>query len=160
MTFNISEALKRTFDLAGLRHQATQHLNGQGWQSFQSIRKKYDDLRQDEQARYKDEYDTRFEVARKRRLNEAGTKTRDFKPRWFGRDQFDDSAINRQAQRDVENQHHQLMTGIDDMEIRDTNQLVARSAQRHKARERTKHDFNKTADRRQTPDRRLNPRQR
>ncbi len=154
MSFDIGEELKRTFDLAGLRREATKKLTATEWKEFQQIRKTYDDSRRFETRQYEMEYKTRVEVARKRLINQAGAKSKDFKHRWFGQDRFDSSAINRQAQRNVRNGHEQLMAGIDRQESRDIRQLLDRCEQNVRQREKPKQDFNRAADRRQAQPRR------
>ncbi len=148
MAFNIKDEIKRTFDLASLKHQAAKDFTSQEWKSYQKIRQKYDDLRRFEQRTYEIEYKTRFEVARKRLINQAGAKTRDFKHRWFGNDQFDKSALNKQAERNVRNSHYQLMAGIDKQEARETSQLLDNCKKRTDLREKPKRDFARAADRR------------
>ena len=148
MSFNISDEIKRTFDLASLKHQAAKDFTSQEWKAYRKIGQKYDDLRRFEQRSYEIEYKTRFEVARKRLINQKGAKTRDFKHRWFGNDQFDKSAINKQAERNVRNSHFQLMAGIDSQEARETSQLLESCEKRTEQREKPKRDFANAADRR------------
>ncbi len=106
MSFIISDEIKRTFDLASLKHQAARDFNAQEWKAYRKITQKFYELRRFEQRTYEIEYKTRFEVARKRLINRAGAKSKDFKHRWFGNDQFDKSVINRQAERNVRNSHN------------------------------------------------------
>ena len=148
MSFNIKDEIKRTFDLASLKHRCAKDLAPQEWKEYQKIRQKFDDLRRFEHRTFELEYKTRFEVARKRLINQAGAKTRDFKHRWFGGDQFDKSAINRQAERNVRNSHAQLMAGIDKQEARETSQLLDSCEKRIEQREKPKRDFARAADRR------------
>ncbi len=148
MSFNISDEIKRTFDLASLKHQAAKDFTSQEWKAYRKIGQKYDDMRRYEQRTYEIEYKTRFEVARKRLVNKAGSKSKDFKHRWFGGDQFDKSAINRQAQRNVRNSHYQLMAGIDKQEARETGQLLDTCKKQTELREKPKRDFSNASDRR------------
>jgi len=154
MSFNISDEIKRTFDLASLKHQAAKDFTSLEWKTYRKVGQKFDDLRRFEQRAFEIEYKTRFEIARKRLINQAGAKSRDFKHRWFGQDQFDKSAINRQAERNVRNSHYQLMAGIDKQEARETGQLLGTCKKRTELREKPKRDFTKAADRRESADRR------
>lgn len=148
MTFSISEELKRTFDLASLKNQAFKTLNAKEWNSYRKITDKNDGLRRSEERAFEIEFKTRFEVARKRLINKASEKPKDFKHRWFGSDQFDKTAVNRQADRNVRFQHHQLMAGIDQKETREIGQLLDGSQHRQQAREKPLKDFDKATDRR------------
>ena len=148
MSFNIKDEIKRTFDLASLKHACAKDFSAQEWKEYQKIRQKFDDLRRFEQRTFELEYKTRFEVARKRLINRAGSRAKDFKHRWFGGDQFDKSAINRQAERNVRNSHAQLMAGIDKQEARETEQLLENCKKRTDLREKPKRDFSNAADRR------------
>ena len=148
MSYNISEDLKSTFHLATLRNEAAKDLNASEWKKFQQIKTRHDDLRRFEQRAHEMEYKTRVEVARKRIINKAGAKNKDFKHRWFGNDQFDKSATNRQAHRNVRGQHHQLMAGIDKMEARDITKLLDTCEKRNQLRDKPKHDFEQATDRR------------
>ncbi len=148
MSFNISDEIKRTFDLASLKHQAAKDFTSQEWKAYRKITLKFDDMRRFEQRTYEIEYKTRFEVARKRLVNKAGSKSKDFKHRWFGQDQFDKSAINRQAERNVRNSHYQLMAGIDKQEARETGQLLDTCKKQLELREKPKRDFSNASDRR------------
>lgn len=148
MSFNISEEIKRTFDLASLKHQATKDFSAQEWKAYRKITEKFDGFRRFEQRTYEMEYKTRVEVARKRLINKAGSKAKDFKHTWFGNDQFDKSAINRQAVRNVRNSHHQLMAGIDNQQARETAKLLDTCEKHTELREKPKQDFAKATDRR------------
>ena len=148
MSFNISEEIKRTFDLANLNHQAAKDFNAQEWKSYRKIIEKYDGLRRFEQRTFEVEYKTRVEVARKRLINKAGSKTKEFKHPWFGNDQFDKSAITRQARRNVRGNQNQLIAGIDNQQARETAKLLDTCEKRTKQREKPKQDFAKATDRR------------
>ena len=148
MSFNISDEIKRTFDLASLKHQAAKDFTSQEWKAYRKITEKFDGLRRAEHRIFEIEYKTRVEVARKRLINKAGSKSKDFKHRWFGQDQFDKSAINRQAERHVRNSHYQLMAGIDNQHSRETAQLLNTCEKRKKLREKPKRDFTNATDRR------------
>jgi len=129
--------------LASLKHLASKNLNRQERKAYSKITEKYDGLRSFEQRAHETEYDTRVEVARKRIINQAGAKNRDFKHRWFGNDQFDKSATLRQAHRNVRGQHHQLMGGIDKIA-----KLLEACEKRTRLRDKPKHDFENAIDRR------------
>lgn len=146
---SISNDLKRTFGIATLRREAAKILNASEWKELQGIKKKFLNQAKFEKRAHELEYDTRVEVMRKRLSNQAGSKTRDFKRRWFGNDRFDKAAIDRQAHRLVRNQLHQSLGRLEIQETRAINALMDRSEHRQHLREKPKQDFNKKADRRQ-----------
>ena len=149
MSIQFGKELRRIFDLAALRQEASKDLTAAQWKEFRQIKQTYDARRDFERGQHKAEYATRVEIARKRLINQAGDKQKDFKHRWFGQDRFDSSAINRQAHRNVGAQHQQLMSGIDRQEARDLHAFFDRCRLHHAQREKPKQDFNRAADRRQ-----------
>ncbi len=148
MSFNISDEIKRTFDLANAKHRAAKNSTSQEWKDHRKITKKFDDLRRFEQRTYEIEYKSRFEVARRRLIKKAGSKTKDFKHRWFGQDRFDKSAINSQAERNVRNSHRQMMAGIDKQEAHEMTQQLETGKKHVESRDKPKRDFAKATDRR------------
>ncbi len=154
MTFDINEEIKRTFNLVGLNNEATKNLTGKEWDQYQGITKKYADLTGFEERAFKLEYKTRFEIARKRLLNKAGEKNKDLKRRTFGCDTFDKSAINRQADRQVRNQHYQLIAHLGNKEVTEKQTLLESSNHHLQQKEKPKRDFSKAVDRRNGIDRR------
>lgn len=154
MTFNISDEIKRTFNLVGLNNEAAKKLTGKEWGQYQNITKKYADLTSFEERAFKLEYKTRFEIARKRLLNKAGEKNKDLKRRNIGRDSFDKSAINRQADRQVRNQHYQLIAHLGNQEVVEKQALLESSNHHLQQKEKLKKDFSKAVDRRGGMDRR------
>jgi hypothetical protein len=151
---NITKELKRTFDLASLRREASKTLNVEEWRTFQKIKKGFDNQKRFEQRVYELEYDTRVEVACKRLINKAGEKNQNYKRRWFGNDNFDKSANYRQARRQVQAQHHKLLAHLETQEIRAVDGLLNRCEHRRQLQEKPKRDFAKAADRRTGTDRR------
>ena len=45
MSFNISDEIKRTFDLASLKHQAAKDFTSQEWKAYRKITEKFDGQR-------------------------------------------------------------------------------------------------------------------
>lgn len=154
MTFNTSEELKRTFDQASLNNVARKTLTGDEWKEFQRITKKHDDAIAFEQRAYELEYDTRVEVARQRLSRKAGEKNKDFKHRWFGSDKFDKAALTRQARRQVEGEHNELIGFMTDRKIKAQKSLLDQSEHQRAKREKPRRDFEKATDRRIGPERR------
>ena len=149
MTFNITQELKRTFGLAGLRIEAAKKLNAEEWKKYQAITKRFAGQKQFEQRAHEIEYDTRVEVARKRLINKAGSKAKDFIHPWFRNDRFDKSAINLQARRQVRAEHQRLMAHLETKEIGEVQSLMDACDKRHQAKEKPTKDFARATDRRQ-----------
>jgi len=160
VTFNITHELRHTFGLASLRQEAAKILNAKEWKEFQKIRAAHAGIKRVEQRAYEMEYITRVEVARKRLINKAGSKTRDFKHRWFGSDRFDKSAIGRQAHRQVKAQHAKLLGHLENQEIKDVQSLLNACEKRTRQREKPKRDFKQATNRRKDAQQRRQPRSR
>jgi len=161
MTFNINEELKRTFGLASLRREAAKFLNAKEWKEYQKITNRFAGQKRFEQRAYEIEYDTRVEIVRKRLINKAGAKTKEFKHRWFGNDRFDKSAIGRQAHKQVKSQHMKLLAHLENQEFKEVESLMDACQHRRQQREKPKQDFKQATDRRKNIERRQStPRQR
>uniref|UniRef100_A0A2A4YYX0 Uncharacterized protein n=1 Tax=OCS116 cluster bacterium TaxID=2030921 RepID=A0A2A4YYX0_9PROT len=154
MAYNISDELRHSFGLASLQREASKILTAKEWKDFQAIQKKYTDIGRSEHRIYELEYTTRVEVAKKRLINKAGSKTKTFNHPWARNDRFDKAAINRQAHRHVRNQHMQLMSHLDAQKYNETKSLMDSSKSRRALKEKPKRDFNRAADRRKNIDRR------
>jgi len=154
LTFDTSKELKNLYTMATLHREAAKTFSGDEWKEFQQIRKNRADTKQFEQRAFEQEYKTRVGIARKRLINKAGEKNKDFKHRWFGADGFDKAAIDRQAQKIVRGEHQKLMMHIDSQEVKEIESLVDRSAHRQVMSEKPKQDFTRAADRRKGADRR------
>ncbi|WP_316859211.1 hypothetical protein, partial [uncultured Cohaesibacter sp.] len=102
---SISNDLRRAFERASLNREAKSILTARQWKTFQDITRVHDEQIQQEKRRYEDEFETRVEMARRRIINEAGRKNKDFKPRMLSRDALNKDDVNRQAVRDVQHAH-------------------------------------------------------
>ena len=158
MAINIRDALKRTFDLASLRHEAKKDLNAHEWRQYQIIKKSFNDQRRDLQTQFEVHYDRRIADERQRLIEQAGSKGKSLKHRWFGHDPFNKEAIHRQAHIRVLSRHHRQMTDIDEREKEALQTLLDRCEKRIALRDKPKTDFNRTADRRQEKNRRQSDR--
>lgn len=125
MSLSLAEQIKRTFDLASLRYEASLNLSDRDWQTYQRICGRYDEQRFSAERRYREEYDTRVEAARQTLLEKAGKKERSFIP-WFGRtDRFDSAALERQAHREVQGRHRAAMWKLDEQEQDEIRSLLS-----------------------------------
>lgn len=155
MSENITQQLKRTFHLAGLRHEAKHIRNSDDWSEMGKIRDRYAKAYRKEERTFRAEYLTRVEAAQKRLIDKAGSKTKDFKHRWFGNDRFNSEAILRQAQREVRAHHRVQMDLIEKRETRELETLLSRNAPDKDQRVRSKYDFQKATNRRDGVERRV-----
>ena len=151
---SITGELQRTFRNATLQHLAEKHLNRAEWRQFQKIQKNYAEKRQAAEAVFENEYTSRVEREQRCLIDQRGSKTRDHKHPWFGYDQFDNSAIDRQAHRTVNSHHMKRMAGLDQREEQDVQQLVNTAQARETQRGIPSNEFNQSADRRLGVDRR------
>ena len=154
---SLSGQVRDTFNKALRQREAAQNLNGEEWAQFRKIRNDCAAQIRGEQRLFELDYQTRFEVARKRRINEAGAKQKTFKPRWLGSDKFDSQAIARQADRDVRHAHAQVIAHLEAKRDEALDALLQRSEHRQRLRDKPKQDFAKAANRRSGRDRRKGP---
>jgi len=139
-----------------LKREAEMKLSAEEWSQYSKIRETFDGQRRFERRSYELEYQTRFEIARKRRIDEAGKKDRKLAPRWFGIDGFDRAAIDRQAHRDVRASHLNAMAALEEQEVTRLNGFLESCGHRRDLREKPMRDFERATDRR-VADRRQRP---
>lgn len=155
---SITADLKRTFDLASLRQRAKSLTRPADWEKANEITKRYARESNKQEKLYKRDYKTRVEKALEARINKAGAKDRTFKHRLFGSDNFDKSALTRQAHRDVQHDHSRRISQLASRETQELNVLVStveqRDASKQQLRETIRDDFQRATDRRSRPDRR------
>lgn len=155
---SITADLKQTFDLASLRQRAKSLTRPADLEKMSEITKRYARETNKQEKLYKRDYKTRVEVALQARINKAGVKDRTFKYRLFGSDNFDKSALTRQAHRDVQHDHSRRISQLASREIQELNVLVStveqRDASKQQLRETIRDDFQRATDRRSRPDRR------
>ncbi len=161
MGFSITEELRRTFDLAALRLEAAKKLNREESKDYSKVKEGLDAARKHEDQRFRLEYNTRVDAARKRLMNDAASPVKDYVPRWARRDRFDQQAITRQAQVEVHDAHHKTMASLDRNEARSIDGLLERADERVRNQPKIARDFEKATDRRSGDERRASrPRQR
>lgn len=151
---SIDRDLRRAFDLASLKSEAKIILTAGEWQTYRKIEDVHARQRRVEERRYRSEYETRVEMARKKLIDAAGTKGRNFTHRWIGNDHFDKDAIERQARRSVQDAHHRRLAAIDDMQAKDLRRLIKNCEHSRALSKQLKSDFALAADRRTGPERR------
>jgi hypothetical protein len=119
MTLPIGEEVYRAFDLATLRSRVSGAYQSLRWNDeVIALARRCDKARAREELLYQQQYQTRVEQARRRLIDAAGSKTREFKPWWAAEDRFSPDDLLRQARRAVRTQHEQRMARIDEYERR------------------------------------------
>lgn len=125
---DINTALRRAFELASMRKAAEALKTPEHWAEATEIGNRSRQLRETEERLFRERYDTRVEAARRRIIDEAGSRQRGFAPRWAGADRFDTEETLRQAQREVRGAHERRLGRIAGVESRALSSLLARSA--------------------------------
>lgn len=154
MDLNYSEVLRRTFHLAALRRESDAIKTPRQWKMAKEIKDRCERVRDKEKRWFANCYTTRVEVARRRLVNKAGMKAKDFQHPWFVNDRFSPSDTLRQAQREVRDAHHRRIERINRIEERALESLVDQSMRENVMRGRAREAFGKAANRRLGRDRR------
>ena len=148
---DISDEIKRVFDLASLRIEAVRKLDSDQWATFQKIKKVHDGRRRFVSRMYELEFDKRLAEEQRRQIDKAGEKRLDFVHKWFGQDNFDrSSAIERRALFNVQARHKRDLERIDDQESAELARLIERSDTRKEQREKPLRAFRESTNRRST----------
>ena len=136
-----------------MQHAAQFLKKGSDWEQVDRIIKSQEAQRADLNDKYRNEYDTRVEIVRKRLVKEAGEF--DFNhPNPGSRDKFDGEANIRQAQREVRHDHERVMQQSHDTQDNKILALTESARQRDLPRGMATEQFNHVKDRRNEPDRR------
>lgn len=154
MTWSIGEELRRSFHLAALRHEMSALQSPHQRTAARVIMDRCEEVRQRESEAYNKKYLTRVELAQRRLIDQAGSKTDDFVPRWARRDRFNPADTLRQAEREVRHVHEQRIARIDAIETSWLEDLAQRSMRENLMRGKAREDFHHATDRRSRGDRR------
>jgi hypothetical protein len=154
MTTDPGKEIRSLFARAALQHEAARGLDGEGWAAYRKIHADHAEEVRLQECRFLAEYQTRFEVARQRIIDQSGSWDKKLAPRWFGSDKFNSSAIDRQADRDVQHDHANLLTLLDQERDGRLDALFAAVEARPELGSQLKQHFERAADRRSGPDRR------
>ena len=155
MSETITQQLRQAFHLASLRNEAKRARTPENWRELGQVRDRYAKLYEQEDRTFRKEYSTRVEMARKRLIDKAASKPKDFKHRWFSNDQFDKAAILRQAQREVRAHHRIQMDGLEKQETRELEAVLARAGRMSDLRDKANASFERAANRRGGSERRV-----
>lgn len=156
----IEDELRRTFELASLRKEATGLRTASQWAAVVKLQGRCAKAFLQEKASFARRYDTRVEIAYRRLLGEAGRPGMTLQPSWASADRFSPDAILRQAQREVRHAHQQRIDRIKDFERRQLSVIVERSRRENRLQGMARDDFNHATDRRAGIENRRRVRQR
>lgn len=148
MTQSITQRLTDVFALASLRLQTERLTDPAQHQEVREIRERYTKTYTAEEREFRSQYATRVEVAKRKLIDKAGSKTRDLQHPWFGHDRFDRQAIHRQAQRQVRMAHTAKLDQLDRLEANELEAVLSRAADGGSAERQVKRDFLQATDRR------------
>lgn len=151
----VRDHFKPRGELYKLRHDLARVMNKDEWEKYRQVSKSFDGKRRYAERAFELDYTTRFEEARRRLIDEAGSVKRRLVPKFLGSDNFDKSEINRRAQEHVRDAHAKDMARIDIEESKVLRSMLESSESRIQQREMPKKDFQKAVDRRSGPDRRV-----
>lgn len=155
---SLAEEVRRTFDLASLRKEASAKYTADEWRTYQEVRRDHAAQRRDLQEEFERDYPSRFEKARQKLIDDAGSKPLDLIPKWLSRDRFDKSAIERQARMSVLRDHRQDVAVVDKGELKALGEIKKTAEQRQALHQMPTRDFQRATDRRSEPDRRIRQR--
>ena len=136
MPDDIASELRLAFGLASMRKAAELLKTPDQWASADAIVTRSQRLRETEERLFQERYRTRLEAARRRIVDEAGSRQRSFTPIWAGADRFDAAQTLRQADREVRQAHEGRLGRIDGIESRALTGLLARSRRQNVGTER------------------------
>lgn len=157
MTFDITKELEKTFQEAVMRHEARSLKTPEDWARANAVKEDGEKERAAFEEKYRDEYDSRVEIVRKRLIKEAGALGLDH-PVPKSRDRFDGEAIKRQAHREVQRDHDRVLQQSRDNEAAKLLALQKEARERERspsvAQNPIKEQFRAVSDRRTGHDRR------
>lgn len=142
-------------ELYELRHKLAHIMNKDEWDAYRKVSKNFADKRIYTERAFELDYNQRFDEARQRLIDEAGSVKRRFVPKFMGSDNFDKTEINRQADKQVRDAHANDMARIDISESRELRTMLEASDSRLQQKEKPLRDFQKATDRRTGLDRRV-----
>lgn len=157
MALSLTEELRRTFDRSMLKKEAAEIRTPGQWQRARALQHRCERTVQKEERLYRQNYDTRVELALRRILNQAGKKIRDHQPAWAARDRFSREDAQRQAHREVRAAHHARLEKIQNFEARELRKIVKQSMRENNLRGAARTSFTQATNRRSGQDRRKGP---
>lgn len=154
MESSITDELKRTFDLASLRHEASQLRTPADWERANEIRNRYKREANKQEQRYFKDYDTRVRKILSQLIDKAGAKDLTFKHRWFGSDNFNKDNLTRKAHRFVQMDQQRRLDSLSESEAKDLGSFMKKIKQRDQLQGKSQKSFERATNRRTGSERR------
>lgn len=151
MTESISDELRRTYELATMRHTAERLRTGRQWEQAREIMHGYDRARTDLQKAYEAEFPARMAEARQKLIHDAARRAPDLTHPDAGRDRSSGPSIEHKAKRLVRTEHNLDIATLDRAEARDLSQLMQRADRENRVQDKAKHSFERAARAKDTP---------
>ncbi len=155
MNLSISQEIKQTFHLVALRKEAKDLVTGRQWEKRDGLIQRCDQARGKEIGLFKERFDVRVANEQKKLIDEAGSKTRNYKPIWAQDDLFDSTTSLAQADSNVRSAHENRIARIDNYERSGLEALMQSARRENKVQGKSVSNFNQTADRRVGGERRI-----
>ncbi len=154
MSFDVSEELRRTFDLAALRSEAQTLKTTHHWQQLSDIRTRHDALRLDEDKALEREWDKRVDIAYRKLMHGSAAAGRALSHPHAAQVQNSQEEMLRRAQRRVKAGHELRLIKIDESEAKETRALLKQAHRENNQSGKARYGFKKAAERRSGVDRR------
>ena len=146
----LSEQVRAHFkprgELYELRHKLAKVMNEKEWQDFRKVTEEFGGKRTFTKRAFELDYNQRFDEARQRLIDEAGSVKRRFVPKFMGSDNFD---------KEVRDAHANDMARIDLDEGKVLRSMLETCDVRLQLKQKPLRDFQKATDRRSGADRRV-----
>lgn len=124
MPLSVNEELRRSFERAALSREARFAETPAQWRELAELKIRCAEARARENDLYSERYQARVELRLRQLIDEAGARTRTFRPRSAGADRFSPEDLQRQAQRNVRDAHARRLGRIDVYEGRQQSFLL------------------------------------
>lgn len=148
MALTTAERVRQTFNLIALRREAGARLTGRQWEKRGELVGRCEKVRQKAEELNFKRYEVRVEIARKKLIDEAGSKTKEHKPHFAQDDRFSKDATLRLAQQDVRQAHERRIAQINRYEERGLSNLMAEAKRENQLQGKAERAFNPQAERR------------
>ena len=157
MPVRLDDDLRRTFHLAALRRQAQDLATPRQQQRHTQIAVDFAKARERMERNYRQQFDTRVEVARRRLIDKAASRGRELTPMGTAEDRFNPADTLRQARREVRDTHERRRQRLDKIEERMLTAHIEQSRRENLVQGLATGHFREAAERRRIPDRRRGP---
>lgn len=155
MEINLSEELKRTFNLLSVRREAEALRTKEDWEALKEIRSRYKNETEHKVQEYEETYEAKTNAEVKKLMDKAGSDNLDFTHPDVANDAFKKERLIRQAHKQVQYEHEKEMGQLADNEIEEIEALIEKAQSRDALFGKAEQDFNQTVDRRDGQERRI-----